>query len=400
MKRAQPGDKSVTQLEPIDHIRLRPGMYVGGTDEQALHHLIYETVDNAVDEYFAGYCDHIWITLQADNIISIRDNGRGIPVHLEESTFKLSWLEVFLTQVGFVTGALYEQNFGAKPYSVSGGLHGVGIAAVNALSSEFSAEIARDGYLWQQTFRQGKPYSELTAVRELRADELTSTCLTFKPDFSIFEPGQFRRQRLAERSQELAWLLENLHITLRDERTSPAWETAYLTAHGLVDFVTQLNRGRTTLHPIVSGKYRTKISPENKAPYDILINFALQYTDNLLADEWSFINTVRTTQGGTHANALRDAITEVINAEAVGLLNTCDSLFAISEVYAGLTAVVSVQHPNPSFASPTKVILASPDVYDAVFGFVRNVFADFLRRETVSAKHIIHQLLANRRFNL
>lgn len=389
-------EQNIPKLDPLAHIRLRPGMYIGGIDERALHHLVYETVDNAVDEYLAGRCDHIWITLRDDNEVVIRDNGSGVPVHAVEEGGQ-SWLEIFMTMVGFVNGKLYQEHFGRKPYSVSGGLHGVGVAAVNALSAELTAEVARDGYLWRQTYKEGLPQHPVTQIRPLTQDEATGTTLTFKPDFSIFEQHNFSHKKLVQRSREMAWLLKNLRITLRDERVHPAVENTYYSPDGLVDYLRDLNRKRTVLHAVVSASHTTTIRPENREPYDIIVDFAFQYTDNRVKDERSFINTVRTPQGGTHASALRDALVSVMTIEI--LKDYPDVAVTKGQVLAGITAIVSVQHPQPSFVGPMTVELANPEVYDVIFGVVFDRFSAFLGENRLIAKRLVQKCVANRHTN-
>src|SRR6185295_11638907 len=199
------------KLEPMAHIRLRPGMYVGGTDARALHHLIYEVVDNSIDEALAGRCDHILITLHDNNAASVTDNGSGIPVGIHKKE-GISTLQLVLTEVG--AGGKFDNS----AYKVSGGLHGVGVSAVNALSADLRAEVFRDGYLWQQEYQEGKPVNEVKRVRKLGAEEATGTRITFVPDFTILEHNEFSYSVLAQRFREMAFVTRRITITLRDER--------------------------------------------------------------------------------------------------------------------------------------------------------------------------------------
>jgi len=210
----QQSDEDVRALEPIDHVRLRPGMYVGGVDKKALHHLVYEVVDNSVDEALAGRCDRITVTLADDNVVSVQDNGGGIPVGMNKDKGK-STVEVVMTVIG--AGG----KFGSGAYKVSGGLHGVGVSAVNALSEQMRTNVFRDGYLWEQSFRRGRPTEELKKIRKLTPDEHTGTLQTFRPDFTIMDQNDFDFEWLAQRFREMTFVTRRVAITLRDERVRP-----------------------------------------------------------------------------------------------------------------------------------------------------------------------------------
>jgi DNA gyrase subunit B len=213
-------DYDIQKISPIKHVRLRPGMYIGGTDKDALHQLIYEVIANAVSEILDGYGDHIWIVLKPDNAVAIQDNGRGIEVRVNEHTGK-SMLELLLTQI-FVCGGP------DKGYRVAGGYTGVGIQAVNALSSSCTVEVAREGYLWRQTYREGVPQSEVIQVRALSENEATGTTITFTPDYTIFERSDFQYELIAERAREIAYLMPNLTLFVRDERTDDIMKIGFI----------------------------------------------------------------------------------------------------------------------------------------------------------------------------
>jgi DNA gyrase subunit B len=384
---------AIERLNPIEHIRLRPGMYVGGTDIRALHHLVYEIVDNSVDEALAGRCDHIQVTLYDDNVVSVADNGVGIPVGINTKT-GVSALQMVLTEVG--TGG----KFNNSAYKVSGGLHGVGAAAVNALSEYLTAEIYREGYLWQQTYRAGKIDSDVEAIRPLEEGEGTGTVITFKPDYTVLERNEFNFQTLAQRFQEMAFVTRKVSITLRDERSKPIpRETTFYFEGGLKSFVRYLNRNRDGLHQVVHAEREIEITPEGKAPYSIGVELAFQYTDSANVTELAFANTINTPDGGTHLTGLRSAITGVINrwARKSGMLKEKETNFSGSDTLEGITAIVSVKHPHPSFESQTKVKLINPEVQGAVSQIVSEVLGEFMDMNPRDAKRIVEKCMISMR---
>ncbi|MEO8395385.1 MAG: ATP-binding protein, partial [Chloroflexota bacterium] len=326
----------IIKLNPMEHVRLRPGMYVGGTDARALHHLIYEVVDNSIDEALAGRCDHILVTLHDDNIASVADNGVGIPVGIHK-TEGVSTLEMVMTQIG--TGG----KFNNSAYKVSGGLHGVGVSAVNALSEELTATIFRDGKVWEQTYHAGQPAAPVTAIRKLEPGEGTGTLITFKPDFTVMEPNEFNYNTLAQRFREMAFITRKVTLTLRDERVRPfAHETTFYFEDGVKAFVSYLNRSRQTLHPVVYMERSVEMTPDGKEPFSIGVEVAFQYTDSANVVELAIANTINNPDGGTHLTGLRSAITGVINrySRKAGLLKEKDPNFSGSDVLEGITAIV------------------------------------------------------------
>ena len=386
-------EADIIRLNPMEHIRLRPGMYVGGTDAKAVHHLIYEIVDNAVDEALAGRCDQIVVTLYDDNYVSIADNGVGIPVGIHKDT-GVSTLQMVLTEVG--TGG----KFNNSAYKVSGGLHGVGASAVNALSEELIAQVKRDGKLWQQTYRAGVPLTPVEAVRPLEPGEGTGTIITFKPDFTVLERNDFNYEWLEQRFREMAFVTRRVSITLRDERAHPLpQETTFYFEGGLRSFVRYLTKNREALHPVVYAERDIEITPEGKAPYIINVEVAFQYTDSANVTELAFANTINTPDGGTHLTGLRSAITGVINryARKAGLLKEKDNNFSGSDTFEGITAIVSIKHPHPSFESQTKVKLINPEVQGAVSQVVTEAFNEFLELNPRDARRIVEKCMVSMR---
>lgn len=386
-------EENIKALKPMEHIRLRPGMYVGGTDIRALHHLIYEVVDNAVDEALAGRCDRVIITLHDDHMVSVADNGVGIPVgvHKEEG---ISTLQMVMTQVG--TGA----KFDGQAYKVSGGLHGVGVSAVNALSSYFRSQVYRDGYVWEQTYAAGKPTSEVRKVRPLEPAEGTGTVQTFVPDFTIMEKHEFDFDTLEKRFREMAFVTRKIAITLRDERVRPIpREVTFFFEGGLRSFVRYLNHNRTALHEPVYAERDIEITLEDKEPFVVGVELAFQYTDTSTKTELAFANTILTPDGGAHLTGLRSAITSVINryARKENLLKEKEGNFSGEHTLEGITAIVSVKHPAPQFESQTKVKLLNPEVQGAVSQVVSEAFYEFLEVNPREARRIVEKCITSKR---
>ncbi len=383
----QQTDADIRYLDPMEHVRTRPGMYVGGVDSKALHHLVYEVVDNAIDEALAGRCDHIVVTLHDDNVVSVADNGGGIPVGINQDTGRPT-VEGVMTKIGM------GGKFGSGAYKVSGGLHGVGVSAVNALSEEMRTMVFRDGYVWEQIYRQGRPATDVTRLRKMNPGENTGTIQTFKPDFNVLEPNPFSFDILAQRFREMAFVTRRVTITLRDERVRPLpREITFYFEGGLRSFVRYLNGNRSSLHEPVYVERDIEITPEGKAPYIIGVEIAFQYSDSSNVTELSFANTINTPDGGTHLTGLRSAITSVINryARKAGLLKDKDPNFSGSDTLEGLTAIVSVKHPAPSFESQTKVKLINPEVQGAVSQVISDAFNEFLELNPREARKIVEK---------
>jgi DNA gyrase subunit B len=389
----QQTEEHIKYLDPMDHVRKRPGMYVGGTDGKALHHLIYEVVDNSIDEVLAGRCDRVTVTLHENDYVSVEDNGGGIPVGVNRET-GLSTLQLVMTKIG--AGG----KFDSGAYKVSGGLHGVGVSAVNALSSELIARVRRDGKLWEQVYHAGAPVADVRAVRKLQPGEEAGTIITFKPDFSVMEPNSFNYDVLEQRFREMAFVTRRVTLTLRDERVKPVpAETTFYFEGGLRSFVRYLNRNREAVHPVFSVERDIEIAPEGKDAYVIGIEVAFQYTDSTNVTELAFANTINTPDGGTHLTGLRAAITTVINrwSRKTGLLKDKDPNFSGTDTLEGLTTIVSIKHPHPSFESQTKVKLINPEVQGAVSQVVTEAFNDFLDMYPREGRRIVEKCMLSMR---
>lgn len=384
--------KNIQSLTDREHVRLRPGMYVGGTDSRALHHLIYEVVDNSIDEALAGRCDTITITIHEDESVSVSDNGSGIPVDMHETG--ISALQVVMTNLR--SGGKFDND----AYKVSGGLHGVGVSAVNMLSSKFISTIHRDGYVWQQTYEEGIPASDVVQVRPLAEDEPTGTTQRFYPDFNVMELNSFNYNTLMTRFREMAFVTGGITLTLRDQRIKPIpREITYYFDGGIASFVKYMNRNRSALHDVIYAQRDVEFQDNKGNPYVVEVEIALQYSDASTTTELAFTNTINTPDGGTHITGLRSAITSGINRHArkIGSLKDKDGNFSGNDTMEGLTAIVSVRHPDPQFESQTKVKLLNPEVQGAVSQVVSEALQEFLELNPREARKIIDKCMTSKR---
>ncbi len=364
--------KSIKVLGGLEAVRLRPAMYIGSTGETGLHHLVWEVVDNSVDEAMAGFADEVNVTVHADNSVTVVDNGRGIPVDMH-ATEKRPAAEVVLTVLH--AGG----KFDSESYKVSGGLHGVGVSVVNALSDFLELEIQRDGAVWEQSYEKGKPTSKLKQTGKTRK---TGTKVKFHPDPSIFEKTAFSYDTLATRLREYAFLNKGLKITLNDERTEKSTEFRF--TGGIAEFVKHLNRGKTTLHD-------SPIYMEGKKG-NVEMEIALQYNDTYGENVFAFANTINTVDGGTHLSGFRSALTRSINnfASSAGMLKEQKDEVSISgdDVREGLVAVVSVRLPQPQFEGQTKGKLNS-DIKGDVEQLVNEKLGEWFDKHSTVARRII-----------
>lgn len=373
--------KDIQVLEGLEAVRRRPGMYVGGTDIKALHHLIYEVVDNSIDEALAGSCNRIDVVIHEDSSVTVADNGRGIPVDIHPQLGKPA-LEVVMTILH--SGG----KFGGGSYKVSGGLHGVGVSAVNALSEWCEVRVRREGNIHFQRYERGYPTGAVQVVGKAENDE-TGTTTTFKFDPEIFKGEMYYRfDTLVQRFREMAFVTRGVTINLLDE-CSERQMTFYFEG-GITSFVRYLNRNRETLHPVVNVE---------KELDGITVDAAIQYTDAYAESVYAFANTINTVDGGTHLTGLRGAITRTINdyARKSGLLKDADANFSGDDTREGLTAIVSIKHPDPQFESQTKVKLMNPEVQAFVQQIVGEAFSSFLEENPSASKAIVQKCLTSAR---
>ncbi len=376
--------ENIKILEGLEAVRLRPAMYIGSTGELGLHHLVYEVVDNSVDEALAGYCKKIDVTIHVDNSVTVVDDGRGIPVDLMAlpNGEMMPAVQVVLTKLH--AGG----KFDASTYKVSGGLHGVGVSCVNALSQEFNVEIWRDGHTWEMDFSCGAPTSEL---RQAGTSKRRGTKVHFLPDKTIFTATEFNYDTLAQRLREMAFLNKGLEITLTDERTADAKtgdarRTEFKYAGGIAEFVKHLNRGKQVLHekPIVMEALRDGVE----------MDIALQYNDSYSDTVFSFANNINTVDGGSHLSGFRTSLTRTINAvgQSLGLFKDMKENLSGDDVREGLVAVVSVKLSQPQFEGQTKGKLNS-DIAGIVQAFVNERLGMFLEQNPPIAKRIINKAI-------
>jgi DNA gyrase subunit B len=370
---------SIRVLEGLEGVRKRPAMYIGSTGEMGLHHLVYEVVDNSVDEALAGYASQITVTIHIDNSVTIVDDGRGIPVAMHESG--ISAAEVVMTKLH--SGG----KFDANSYKVSGGLHGVGVSCVNALSESLQLEIWRDGHTWEQEYSCGIPQTQLEKTGKTRK---TGTKVTFLPDSSIFTVAAFKHDVIATRMREMAFLNAGLTIIFTDEREEREPQTFYFEG-GIAEFVTYLARGKSPLHPepIHFSGEREMADGET-----VEIEIALQYNDSYQETLFSFANTINTVDGGTHLAGFRSALTRTINTYGLqaGLFKNQKNGLSGDDAREGLTAVVSVKLPQPQFEGQTKGKLNS-DIQGVVTSMVNDRLGEFFERNPQVAKTIVQKAI-------
>jgi DNA gyrase subunit B len=378
--------EDIQVLEGLEAVRRRPGMYVGGTDIKALHHLIYEVVDNSIDEALVGVCDHIEITIHADQSVTVVDNGRGIPVAPHPQK-KISTLQLVMTTLH--AGG----KFNGGGYKVSGGLHGVGVSAVNALSEWMEVEVHRAGNIYHQRYERGVPVAPVKEVGPLPKghERDTGTRSTFRFDETIFKDGGgYRYETLVQRFREMAFVTKGVTIYFRDERETPTREMTFYFEGGVTSFVRYLNRNRGVLHPVVYVE---------KEVDGIGVEVAVQYTDAYTESVYSFANTINTIDGGTHLTGLRSALTRTINdyARKQSLLKENESNFSGDDTREGLTAIVSIKHPDPQFESQTKVKLMNAEIKSLVEAVVSEHFGSFLEENPREAKTVVEKCLTSSR---
>src|SRR6201998_1096795 len=340
----------IDKLEGLEAVRKRPGMYIGDPDERGLHHLVFEVLDNSIDEHLAGYCSKVEVTVHVDGSVSVRDNGRGIPVDIHPK-WKMPAVELVLTNLH--AGG----KFGQGAYKYSGGLHGVGAKCTNALSDWFKVEVSRDGKVYHMAFARGKTTQKLEVIAELKNKKQTGTLITFLPDPTIFTITiEFKFERLATRLRELAFLNPGLEITLTDERSDPAKKEKFFYKYGIEEFVKQLGENKQVLHPkpIVISRQRD----------EVFVDVVLQYNDSYNDQILPFANSIPNPDGGTHLTGFRTALTKAVNqyAKSSNFLQEKAPSISGDDVREGLICVLSVKLPNPRFESQTKVKLVNTEI--------------------------------------
>ena len=373
-------EQNIQILEGLEAVRVRPGMYIGATDQRGLHHLIQEVVDNSIDEVMAGFANTVSVTIHADSSVTIADNGRGIPVEEHHQRPGLSTLEVVMTILH--AGG----KFGGGGYQISSGLHGVGVSVVNALSEWCQVDVKRDGILWRQRYERGVA---VTPLDNLGSIEGTGTVTSFLPDLTVMETRDYSFDILAQRFREMAYLNRGMTIALRDERSDR--EATFYFEGGLVSFVRYLNKNR--------GRVQSRPISATREIDNVKVELAVQYNDSWTTTEFSFANGINTADGGMHITGFRSALTRSLNdyARKANLLKEKDSNLTGDDVRQGLTAVISVKLPNPQFEAQTKAKLNNAEVRPIVEVVTADMLTQYLEETPSEAKAIIDKCLTSAR---
>lgn len=366
-------------LEGLEAVRKRPGMYIGTTGSRGLHHLVFEIVDNSIDEAVAGYCDKIEVIIHKDNRITVMDNGRGIPVDIHPK-MGIPALELILTTLH--SGA----KFGGSGYTISGGLHGVGLSVVNALSKKLSVEVARNGEVYRQEYERGKP---VTPLEVHGTADFDGTKITFEPDPEIFEETEFSADIIAQRLRELSFLNKGVSISLLDERTGQ--EKHFYYTGGIRDYVSYLNKNKEVINP--------KIIYFEEKKEDTIIEVGIQYTNGYTENIYSYANNIHTQEGGSHELGFKNALTRVINdyAKRNGVIKEQEGNLAGEDIREGITAIISVLVREPQFEGQTKTKLGNSYIRSLVENAVYENVTDFLNENPTVARKIVEKALASRR---
>ena len=371
----------IDKLEGLEAVRKRPGMYIGDPDERGLHHMVFEVLDNSIDEHLAGFCTKIEVTVHVDGSVSVRDNGRGIPVDMHPK-WKMPAVELVLTNLH--AGG----KFGQGAYKYSGGLHGVGAKCVNALSDWFKVEVSRDGKVYHMAFERGKTTQKLEVIGEVKNKKTTGTLITFLPDPTIFTiTTEYKFERLATRLRELAFLNPGLDITLTDERSDKGKKETFFYKHGIEEFVKQLGENKQVIHPkpVVISRQRDEVF------VDVVLQYNDSYNDNILP----FANSIPNPDGGTHLTGFRTALTKAVNqyAKSNSLMKDKDPSISGDDVREGLICVLSIKLPNPRFESQTKVKLVNTEIDGIVNSVVYDGLMTFFDQNPPVAKKIFDKVL-------
>ncbi|MBE0478004.1 DNA topoisomerase (ATP-hydrolyzing) subunit B [Candidatus Aerophobetes bacterium] len=373
--------EQIKVLKDLEAVKRRPGMYVGSTGPRGLHHLVHEVVDNSIDEVLAGYCNEIKVIIHSDNKVTVSDNGRGIPVD-EHPDYKKSALELVMTVLH--AGGKFDN----KTYRVAGGLHGVGVSVVNALSSYLEATIYRDGKIWRQTYSRGKPTSPVEIVGDIDEGK-TGTKITFAPDGEVFESIEFEYDRVARRLRELAFLNAGVSIEIKDERF--AREEKFKYEGGIVEFVKHLNKSREVVFP-------DPIYLQGEKG-DVQAEVAIQYNQSFILDIFAFVNDINTQEGGTHLSGFKAALTRAINDYAKRTENK-ESILMGEDIREGLTAIINIKMPDPQFEGQTKTRLGNSEVRGIIDSIVYEGLTRYFEENPSTAKVILQKTISASRVRL
>ncbi len=374
MQKTSYGAENIQVLEGLEAVRKRPGMYIGSTDITGLHHVVYEVVDNSIDEVMAGFCTKIFVVIHPDNSVTVIDNGRGIPVGIHPK-FNVTALEVVMTKLH--AGGKFDKD----TYKVSGGLHGVGVSVVNALSDWLHVTVKRDGKAYAMKFEHGAVAQHLEIVGDTTE---TGTTVIFHPDKTVFDTIEFNYEIIVARMRELAFLNKGLTILVKDERS--AKEQTFYYEGGIISFVDYLNKNKTPIHPVIHLQGMKQ---------DIEIEIALQFNEGYNDNIFSFVNNINTVEGGSHLSGLKSALTRTLNsyAEKNNLTKGETIRFSSDDAREGLTSVLSVKHPDPQFEGQTKTKLGNSEVKGIVDSIVSSSLSTYLEENPVIAKQIVAKII-------
>jgi DNA gyrase subunit B len=375
------GASNIQVLEGLEAVRKRPAMYIGDVGVRGLHHLVYEVVDNSIDEALGGHCDRIDVIIHEDGSVSVKDNGRGIPVDLHPVE-KRSALEVVMTTLH--AGGKFDKD----TYKVSGGLHGVGVSCVNALSNKLEATIWRDGAVWTQTFAKGAPIGSVAKVRDMTEDETSGTLVHFWPDDTIFMSTEYRFDTLADRMREMAYLNRQVYMSIEDRREEETLRDDYHFEGGIVEFVAYLDEARTPIH---EETIYIAADDEAEVPVELAMRYNSGYTENVL----SFVNNINTHEGGTHVSGFRRALTRTLKnyADKNNLLKNAKVDLSGDDFREGITVVLSVKVAEPQFEGQTKTKLGNSDVQGAVESLVSEKLGEWLEDHPKESKRIVDKVV-------
>jgi DNA gyrase subunit B len=368
-------------LEGLEAVRKRPGMYIGSTGPRGLHHLVFELVDNSIDEAVAGYCDTINVVIKTDNSVSVSDNGRGIPVD-KHPQMGIPALEVILTTLH--SGG----KFGGSGYTISGGLHGVGLSVVSALSQRMDITVRRDGHIYNQTYEKGKPATQLQQSGDT---DQTGTCLHFYPDAEIFEETVFEKDIITQRLRELSFLNRGLKIIFSDEREEEIYTQEFHYSGGLRDFAAYVNKNKEVINP-------DPIYFENRKE-EVIVQVAVQYNNGYSENLYSFANNIRTQEGGTHEVGFKNGLTRVVNeyAKKNGILKENDANLSGEDIREGMVGIISVLLKDPQFEGQTKTKLGNTYIRGIVESSIYESMEDYLNENPAIAKKILEKSVSARR---
>jgi DNA gyrase subunit B len=358
---------NIQQITPREHMRLRPGMYIGGTDKRALHHMVYEVLDNAIEEVMIGECDRITVTLRTNQTVMIEDNSAGLPIEETDMPYYSPYLHlvnpngepVKKPYIEYIMTAFASKPMFSGQLLWGGRLHGIGLTSVNMLSKTCTIQIRRDGYLWEQSYEEGIAVTRFQRIRPLQDNEDTGNTIMFQPDFTIMDKNDFDFQIVAKRCKELAYLFPATTISVRDLRGEYLVEEIYHAPNGFIDWLQELNGEHETIHPAIHLKHLHRFVDNKGKDYDVGVTLAIQFVKAQKTIEKSLINSVPIPDGGVHIEAIQSELVEAINIKASTKLKWRD-------IQDGFRGIVHIQHPSPQFEGPTKNKLMSPDVGIAV----------------------------------